>query len=340
MKKVTVIMFVLIIGLTLTACGGRQTSSVSTDADSANRGAGETYAVVASLGQPEFFDALKSGVYTACEEIGAAWYITGPQDMEPDRLVQAIDQAVSNNVTGIILHGQMPETAEAINNAVDAGVPVIIVNTDIPSKRLSFLGCGPYQVGYDMGTKMVEILNGKAGTVVVSFAIAHPSSIEIAEGIHDVLERLPGIRVVDVDDTADANIAATNNGAALQAYPDVVGMIGVMAYSSVGICTAIREVDKIGQIVVIGRDRDAATLELIENGEMAASYAQNSFVEAYIATMWLHDYVNGNLKVIDDYLGAKVNPLPKVVDSGSIIIDKSNYKQFMEPYKYVVTARN
>ncbi|MDR0496308.1 MAG: substrate-binding domain-containing protein, partial [Treponema sp.] len=129
-------------------------------------------------------------------------------------------------------------------------------------------------------------------------------------------------------------------GAALQAYPDVIGIIGQQAFSAVGICTALREAGLTGKIPVIGRDRDVATLELIEKGELNASYAQNSFVEGYIATIWLHDYANGNLKVIGDYLGAKVNPLPNIVDAGSIVIDKSNYKQFLEPYTYRVTAQN
>jgi ribose transport system substrate-binding protein len=120
----------------------------------------------------------------------------------------------------------------------------------------------------------------------------------------------------------------------------MIGVIGQLAFSAVGVCTAIREAGKTGEIIVVGRDRDAATLELIENGELATSFAQNSFVEGYIALMWLHDYAAGNLKVINDYLGAGINPLPNIVDSGSIVIDKSNYKQFLGPYTYTVTAKN
>jgi ribose transport system substrate-binding protein len=253
-----------------------------------------------------------------------------------------LDQAVANKVTGIILHGQTPETADAVNNAIDAGIPVIIVNTDIPSKRLSFLGCNPYQAGYDMGVQMGELIGGKAGTILItsSFAIAQPSALENARGSKDALAKYPGIKIVEVDGMPDASGTATNIGAALQAYNDVVGIIGQQAFSAVGICTALREAGLTGKIPVIGRDRDVATLELIEKGELASAYAQNSFVEGYIATIWLHDYVNGNLKVINDYLGAGVNPLPTTVDSGSIVIDKSNYNQFLEPYRYTVTARN
>jgi ribose transport system substrate-binding protein len=89
-----------------------------------------------------------------------------------------------------------------------------------------------------------------------------------------------------------------------------------------------------GKVQIVARDRDSATLELIEDGEISASFAQNSYVEGYIATKWLHDYANGNLKVIQDYIGGGVNPLPTKVDSGSIIITKDNVEQFKAKYVY------
>lgn len=337
-------MALLVVSLVLVGCGNNQAATVASTDPSATtlRGEGENYAVIMALGQLEFFDALKAGVNSAADQLGATWYPSGPQEFIPDQIVQAIDQAVANKVNGIVLHGQTAETADAVNNAIAKGIPVIVVNTDIPSNRISFIGCNPYQAGYDMGDQMGRMLNGKTGTVVISsaFSIAQPSALDNARGAEDALKNYPGIKVVRVDDTSDASVAATNVSAALQSYQDIVGVIGQQAYSAVGICTAIREAGKTGQIIVIGRDRDAATLELIEKDELAASYAQNSFVEGYIALMWLHDYINGNLRVINDYLGAGTNPLPKNVDSGSIVIDKTNYQQFMQPYSYRVTARN
>lgn len=70
-----------------------------------------------------------------------------------------------------------------------------------------------------------------------------------------------------------------------------------------------------------------------------ASYAQNSYVEGYIAAMWLNQYAGGNLKVVNDYKSAGINPPPKVVDSGSIVITKENADQFKEKYSYEVTAQ-
>jgi ribose transport system substrate-binding protein len=343
MKKLLAIMLVLVIGFSVIACGGAKTSQAAAgSAGSGKSGEGEVYALICAVHQLEWFDTPKSGVYNAAEQLGATWYYAGPQDFIPDQIVQAIDQAVANRVTGIIVIGQTPETANAINNAIDAGIPVIVIASEIESKRLTNLGCDSYQAGVDMGNYMAGLIRGKTGTVIntTAYAVGQPSALDNARGAKDVLAKIPGIRFAEIDGGVDAGVTATNIGAALQAYPDVIGIIGQQAFSAVGICTALREAGMTGKIPVVGRDRDAATLELIEKGEVIASFAQNTFVEAYIATMWLHEYANGNLKVINDYLGAGINPLPKKVDSGSIVIEKHNYKQFMEPYKYTVTARN
>lgn len=296
----------------------------------------EEYAVIMSLHQLEFFDALKAGVHDAAKEIGAKWYYAGPQDLAPDKVVEAIEQAVARGVTGIVLHGQFPETGSAVDNAIDAGVPVIIVNTDIPSKRLSFLGCNPYNAGIMMGETMAKLIGGK-GKVITSTWLSggQPSALENQRGVEDALAKHPGITVVArVDDMADPNMAATKIGAAIQANPDVVGIIGTQAPSGIGAATAVREAGLQGKVKIVGRDRDSATLELLEDGEIHASFAQNSYVEGYIACKWLHDYVNGRFRITQDYLKAGINPVPPLVDSGSIIITKENAAQFTAKYNY------
>ena len=349
MKKVgklnLTVLILLAVVLALSACSSGKDEATSSSAAGEQTvavlpGEGELYCVVASLHQLEFFDALKAGVSDAADSIGAQWYYSGPQEWAPEQIAQSIDQAVANKVTGIILHGQSPETGASVDKAIAAGIPVIIVNTDIESKRLSFLGCNPYQVGRDMAELMADLIGGK-GQVIVSTAISagQPSSLDNLRGSKDVFAEYPEITVIEVDDTSDANVAATNIGAALQANPNVVGIIGQQAYTGVGAATAVREAGMTGKIKIVSRDRDAATLELIENGEIEASYAQNSYVEGFIALKWLHEYVNGNLKVINDYIGGGINPLPNNVDSGSVVITKRNAAQFKERYSYKVTAK-
>lgn len=337
MKKLVSIFMAVVLVLAMTGCQGKSSSGTTTEAEQTQKKASsEEYAVIMSLHQLEFFDALKAGVNDAAKELGAKWYFAGPQDLAPDKVSEAIDQAVAKKVTGIVLHGQFQETGAAVDNAIAAGIPVICVNTDIKSNRLSFLGCDPYNTGVEMAKQMAKEINGKGKIIISSFLSGgQPSAIANLEGCRDELAKnWPDINIVaEVDDKADEATAATAIGAALQANQDITGIIGMQAPSAVGAAAAVREAG-MKDIKIVGRDRDAATLELIENGEVAASFAQNSYVEGYTAVNWLHQYVNGKLKVTKNYLEAKINPIPPVVDSGSIIITKDNVNQFKEKYTY------
>lgn len=335
-KLIAMFLMLTVLVFAFAGCGKSPAPEQSGDEPGGNTGAKEEYAVIMSLHQLEFFDALKAGVNDAAKDLGADWYYAGPQDLSPEKVVEAIDQAVANKVTGIVLHGQFEETGSAVDNAIAAGVPVIIVNTDIPSDRLSFLGCEPYNAGFQMGETIAELI-GYKGNVITSTWLGggQPSALANQEGCEDALAQYPDIKIVaKVDDQADAGVAAAQIGAALQANPDVVGIVGMQAPSGMGAATAVREAGLTDKVQIVSRDRDSGTLELIEDGEIAASFAQNSYVEGYIATKWLHDYANGNLKVIQDYKGGGVNPLPLNVDSGSIIITKDNVEQFKAKYEY------
>lgn len=343
MKKFFALALTLIMVLSLAACGAKEEPAPAPGGDSAVAalpGEGEVYCFIASLNQLEFFDAAKAGVNDAANELGATWYYTGPQQFDPALISEAIDQAAANKVTGIILHGQSDDTAEAIKNAIDAGVPVINIDTDIGTDRLSFLGTGPEGLGRYMGRDMGEALGGK-GKVIISGEYNQPSCVTSIETIKEIFAtEYPGIEVVaEVDDNADAQTAASVIGAAIQANPDVTGILGMQAPTGVGAATAVREAGLDGKVTIVARDRDQATLDLVKSGEIYSTWAQTSYVQAYTATMWLHQYVNGKLPVVKGYQEYGINPLPAYAEAGMVKVTAENADLFMEKYTYEITAK-
>ncbi|MBQ9882736.1 MAG: substrate-binding domain-containing protein [Synergistes sp.] len=337
---------VLLLGLLVVGCAKPAAETPAADTQTADAapaalpGEGETYAVILSLHQLEFFDALKAGVYDATQEIGATWYFAGPQEFVPDQIAQAIDQAVASGVTGIVLHGQSEDTADAVKNAMDAGVPVVVVDTDIGTDRLAFIGTNPAPLGQEMARELAEQIGGK-GEVIMSTFMNQPSAIIMLEAAKETLAaEYPDVKVVsEIDDMADSGVAASKIGAALQANPNVVGILGMQAPTGVGAATAVREAGLTGKVKIVCRDRDISTLELVEKGEIATTFVQTSYAQGYIAIQWLHEYVNGNYKVVNGYLDAGINPVPDHAEARMIKVTQDNYKLFLEPYKYEVTAK-
>ena len=87
-----------------------------------------------------------------------------------------------------------------IDAAIDAGIPVITVDSDAAgSRRLYFIGTNDLDAGRLGGRRIVDKLNGKGN--VVFFTIAgQPNTEERLKGFKDVFAARPGINIVDVVD--------------------------------------------------------------------------------------------------------------------------------------------
>ena len=87
-----------------------------------------------------------------------------------------------------------------INAAVDAGIPVITVDSDAAgSRRLYFIGTNNLEAGRLGGRRVVEKLGGKGN--VVFFTIAgQPNTEERLKGFKDAFAARPGIKIVEVVD--------------------------------------------------------------------------------------------------------------------------------------------
>lgn len=98
-------------------------------ATGAAEGRGETYAVIthASPGDA-FWDVVKNGAEAAGREYGVTVNYQG--DGDPARQSQLIDQAVSQQVDGIVVSMANPDALrESIGKAVDAGIPIVTINS-------------------------------------------------------------------------------------------------------------------------------------------------------------------------------------------------------------------
>ena len=80
MKKASILVAILmVVALLVTGCASPAPAPAAADpaaaasAPAALPGEGETYVVIGSLFQLEFFDALKAGVCDAANSIGAKW---------------------------------------------------------------------------------------------------------------------------------------------------------------------------------------------------------------------------------------------------------------------------
>jgi len=282
-----------------------------------------------SIAVPYWIDA-KAGLDERGKELGVDTQFTGPVDSNIQEQAKQLDAAIAQKPSGIMI---APADAKAlkpgIDRAIDAGIPVITIDTDSPeSKRYCYIGTENYQAGLEVGKRMAGLLNGR-GKVGISNLKGQWNLEERERGVRDALAKYPGIKVVQVvNDRADPQVAVTRNREMLTANPDINGVVGLNAASGPGIAQAVTEMKKEGKVKIVCFDRDEHMLEYIENGTIQASIAQKTHLMASLGLQLLYDLANDRIRHLPDWRAAAAPPLPRTIDTGIMIITRDNVAQF------------
>jgi ribose transport system substrate-binding protein len=161
----------------------------------------EYFVFVAANLQVPYWQAAGAGFTKAGAQFKVRTDFLGPNTYDPKAERDALDQAVQQKATGILLGVTDPTLLkDSIDKAIAAGIPVITMDSDAPaSKRLFFIGTNNYEVGTTGGMRLAQELKGK-GNVVVFTMPDQRNMQERLHGYRDALERTPGIKITRVVD--------------------------------------------------------------------------------------------------------------------------------------------
>lgn len=312
-------------GLAVGGCGKRETSSFAGKPGKRP----DLYIEVSMLGHVDYFDDHKLGMKLVGEALGVETDYRGPSDYDMAKMIFYLELAIAKKPGGLVVVGFEESLTPFVNKAVEEGIPVVTVDSDLPnSKRIAFVGTGNHRAGYTGGMKMAEIISQK-GKVALMTKIGQPNLEERIQGYRDALAKFPRIQIVDVKDTASDPIRAAQAAAALiQKYPDLAGIGCVEAVGGAGAATAVREAGKVGRVKIVAMDRGAEVLQYIEEGVITASIAQQTALMPYYAVLILHTLNHADIPITTDNQKAGVPGCPAIIDTGVIIVDKSNYRYF------------
>jgi ribose transport system substrate-binding protein len=245
-------------------------------------------------------------------------------------MATALEQAIAKKPQGLLVAGFEPILVPVINKAVDAGIPVVTVDADLPeSKRIAFVGTGNYQAGLVSGQLTAEALHGKGKIVVTSMPGAHNLQ-ERVRGVRAALASSPGIEIVQVLDTQGDTIAITQKCVAvLQKHPDLAAFVSVEAIGGVGAATAVREAVKIGTVKIIAMDRGNDVLQSIREGAIDATLVQQTALMPQYGLLILYNLHNHPMPICRDNRKAGLSGAPTLIDTGVVVVDKSNCEFFL-----------
>ena len=323
-RAINVVLILVIIGLVLARFGGgpADTGRVAQVSDQ------QYVMIAAATGAPYWIDS-KAGLYDKAKELGVKAIFTGPQTVDVNQQIDAVNRAIAQHVDGIIMVPMADSVTPAINKAIEAGIPVVCADADAPSsRRYTFVGTGNYNAGRQVGELLAEKLNGQ-GEVALIYIPGADNLAQRLNGCKDALKKFPGIEVVAVgNDQGSLTEAQKVCRTIMQAHPKLLGFACVDAGGGQGAAVAVKEAGKIGKVHIIGMDRDEATLQFIEQGIIDASIGQRTYTMAYTALQLVYNLRNNQIHMVGNWKKIGISPLPPLIDTGSFVITKDNVKEF------------
>ena len=290
----------------------------------------DIYIEVSALGNLEYFHDHKMGMKKAGELFGVKTEYVGPADRDIAAMAQHLELAIARKPGGLVVVGFDDALTPVVNKAVEAGIPVVTVDADLPkSRRIAFVGTGNFNAGYQGGLKLAELVGG-SGKVGLLTLIGQSNLNERVDGYKAALAKSPQISIVDIGNTESNSAKATQIVSLwLQQYNDLAGIACVEAAGGSGAATAVREAGRAGKVKIVAMDRDNAVLKSIEQGLIQATVVQQTALMPIYAVTILYQINHLDVPISTDNVAGKVPGVPTVIDTGVIIVDKDNYKYFL-----------
>lgn len=312
-KTIIAVLLVLVMAVSFVACGGNG------DDNGNGTDPGEKYKVylITMDRMDNHWAAVDAGCQKAVAEIGAdkiEYIWDAPENKDDNAQIEIINNAIANGANLILLAANSPD---AQVGAIEAGAAdgVKFIYVDSPADwdgALATIATDNKAAGAQAGEEMLAALEAEGLTEgSIGIVNVNPSTASTAQ-------REEGFRSV-FDDTefeilttqyGEGDPARSQELAANFITDGVVALFGCNEGSTVGVGNAIKEAG--GGVIGVGFDTGSTVPDLIEEGILLCTMAQNPETMGYEGMMAAYTALTG---------GTIANPN---INSGATVINKDN----------------
>jgi len=247
------------------------------------------------------FELGRKGAFQRAEELSAFGDVkveviyTGSVSSDAMEQARVVEDMIARKVDAIAISCNDPVACiNPINQAVDAGIPVMTWDSDSPqSKRFAYLGVDNVEGGKQAARLLIQVM-GDSGKIAILTGV--PGAYNLEErirGFREVIDQYPGIEVVAVRSTNDdINLSVQVVEETMQAYPDLngwffVGMWPLLAGR--GAMPLWEQAALHGNLKTVSWDTMPEELEFLRDGYVSGLIDQNCWAWGYDTVQVLYD---------------------------------------------------
>ena len=272
-----------------------------------------------------FYQVMQIGVEKAAKDLGIEVVTQVPPTWGVEAQTPILDAMIARGDLDYIIIAAVDsnQMVAPLQAAVDAGIKIIGVDTFLGDGDyvhgpvtfpITYIGSDNKEGGRISGRGLAKAIGGK-GTVYINSVSPNIASVEQrVAGFKEVMAaEFPAIKVIGPDyNDDDLNKAVQQTSAVIEQNPDLAGVFGSNVFSAHGAGTAVVNAGLGGKVQVVAYDATKDAIEMMGRGEVTMALAQKPFDMGYMAMEF----------ALADAAG--VTSLPKRVETGFAIIDKTN----------------
>jgi ribose transport system substrate-binding protein len=278
--------------------------------------------VAKSQGNP-VFQAARVGAQDAAKELSAKLGLDiridwrTPNEEDAQKQAEAIEQLVLAGAEGLAVScSDANKLTDAINRAVDNGVPVATFDSDAPaSKRFVTYGVDDIECGKQTMVELAKVMKGKGVVAILAGNQNAPNLQKRVQGAKEEAKKYPGITIRDTYYHKETpQDAAAKVEQVMQANPDITGWAMIGGWP---LFTENALKWQPGTVACVAVDALPAQLAYIRSGHVPVLLAQQCYE-------WGHRSV----ELLIEKIVQKKNP-PAVKEISALIpVTKANVDEF------------
>jgi simple sugar transport system substrate-binding protein len=243
-----------------------------------------------------FWSVVQNGVEQAGKDmrVQVEYQSSGSTTFDVVAMAQLIDAVVATNPDGLVV--SIPDAdalGPSIKAAVDAGIPVISINSgyDVAQSLgvMAHIGQTEYEAGYGGGQRMAAA--GATHALCVNQEVGNVALDQRCQGFTDAMAEAGATVDVLAVDLADPTGAANRIGAALTADSSIDSVMALGPTGSLPALQAITDEGMLGTIKLATFDLSADVLQAIVDGNMLFAIDQQQYMQGYLPIVYLTLYL-------------------------------------------------
>jgi simple sugar transport system substrate-binding protein len=278
----------------IAACGGSSSSSGSGEGNFPSHPQW-TFVFVNHVTTNPFFVPTQYGIQDACALVGCKYQWTGSANSVASEMVDAMNTAIAAKVDGIAVSLIDPTAFnDPVNRALDAGIPVVAYNADVPAgspnRRMAYIGQDLFQSGVQVGKRIASLV--PSGDIPGFIATPGTANIQPRiDGVKSVLSTIPSIHFVEIATGATVDEELSNIEAYYLGHQNLKGMVAVDAGSTQGMSQIMEKYGLAAKgIHAGGYDLLTISLQEIQKGNLDFTVDQQPYLQGFIPVIQLFLY--------------------------------------------------